>query len=157
MNRSTENPRASSTHPVVVAVAGLLSLLACATAGWALRSARQTPTNPGVNVPANVSVNETPAKVDPNGRGKLLFLVHCARCHGPTGHGDGPDASALRPPPRDLTTGPWRTPLTPAAVRRTIAEGVPGTVMAGMAAALSRASSKPSPTTSSASRPRRFL
>ena len=32
-----------------------------------------------------------------------VFVRHCSACHGPHGHGDGPAASALQPPPADLT------------------------------------------------------
>jgi mono/diheme cytochrome c family protein len=34
--------------------------------------------------------------------GATLYRAYCARCHGPRGHGDGPDAAALAHPPRDL-------------------------------------------------------
>jgi len=37
--------------------------------------------------------------------GALLYRAHCARCHGPEGHGDGPDAAALAHRPRDLRDG----------------------------------------------------
>jgi mono/diheme cytochrome c family protein len=43
----------------------------------------------------------TPASV---AAGKETFLRYCASCHGETGMGDGPTASALKPPPSDLTT-----------------------------------------------------
>lgn len=36
-------------------------------------------------------------------RGEALYLEHCARCHGPTGRGDGPEADSLRYRPTDLT------------------------------------------------------
>jgi mono/diheme cytochrome c family protein len=36
--------------------------------------------------------------------GKDLFLRRCASCHGESGKGDGPTASALKNPPADLTT-----------------------------------------------------
>ena len=35
--------------------------------------------------------------------GAALYPVHCAGCHGPIGHGDGPAASGLPVPPADLT------------------------------------------------------
>jgi len=35
--------------------------------------------------------------------GAALYLRHCASCHGASGHGDGPAAAALTPPPNDLT------------------------------------------------------
>jgi putative copper export protein len=36
-------------------------------------------------------------------RGAVLFQIHCATCHGPHGHGDGPAAAGLSPRPADLT------------------------------------------------------
>jgi mono/diheme cytochrome c family protein len=35
--------------------------------------------------------------------GEVLYLRHCASCHGERGFGDGPLAAALRRPPADLT------------------------------------------------------
>jgi mono/diheme cytochrome c family protein len=35
--------------------------------------------------------------------GELLYHRYCASCHGLTGHGDGPAAPSLAPPPTDLT------------------------------------------------------
>jgi putative copper export protein/mono/diheme cytochrome c family protein len=37
--------------------------------------------------------------------GEALFAQNCATCHGPDGHGDGPAAKDLQPPPPDLTAG----------------------------------------------------
>jgi len=35
-------------------------------------------------------------------RSQVLYERHCARCHGPTGKGDGPDAARLIVPPADF-------------------------------------------------------
>jgi mono/diheme cytochrome c family protein len=32
----------------------------------------------------------------------LLYKIYCARCHGSSGHGDGPDAGTLKTKPRDF-------------------------------------------------------
>ena len=61
-------------------------------------------------------------------RGKLLFAVHCATCHGPEGHGDGPAAAALKTPPADFAAG-WKHGASEEAMRRVIAKGIPGTAM----------------------------
>jgi mono/diheme cytochrome c family protein len=34
---------------------------------------------------------------------RSLYVRYCAECHGSGGHGDGPAASGLQPPPTDLT------------------------------------------------------
>ena len=36
--------------------------------------------------------------------GKETFVKYCASCHGTDGTGNGPAASALKPPPTDLTS-----------------------------------------------------
>ena len=36
-------------------------------------------------------------------RGRLLFRIHCASCHGVSAHGDGSVAEFLKVPPSDLT------------------------------------------------------
>ena len=45
----------------------------------------------------------TPNKRASAERGKELFSEYCASCHGVSGKGDGPAASALKIPPADLT------------------------------------------------------
>jgi len=42
-----------------------------------------------------------PAAADPGSHD--LYLRYCASCHGSEGRGDGPAASALQPPPANLT------------------------------------------------------
>jgi thiol-disulfide isomerase/thioredoxin len=60
-------------------------------------------------------------------RGELLYQVHCNRCHGPGGRGDGADAASLKTPPHDLatTTSNWSEDR----IRQTIVEGKKGTPM----------------------------
>lgn len=57
--------------------------------------------------------------------GHRVYSVHCARCHGEGGKGDGPDAALFKPPPADFTG------MRPsfAAATSAIAEGVPGSAM----------------------------
>lgn len=96
------------TALVVLAVTG--------TAGWMIGTWRNAP---GPTPP--------PATGD---RGAVVYQVYCASCHGPDGHGDGPSALALRPPPRDFAARPWRLEPTESAIRRVLTEGIPGTGMA---------------------------
>lgn len=46
-----------------------------------------------------VHAQEPPVNAE---RGKELFTLHCARCHGMQGHGDGPDAGTLIVPPTNF-------------------------------------------------------
>lgn len=63
-------------------------------------------------------------------KGKNLFAVNCASCHGPSGLGDGPAAAALNPKPRNFNEGYWRYGGGVARVVQTISVGSPGTAMA---------------------------
>ena len=63
-------------------------------------------------------------------KGKTLFDVNCASCHGSKGFGDGPAAAALNPKPRNFHEGYWKFGGGIARVVQTISVGSPGTAMA---------------------------
>ena len=72
--------------------------------------------------------------------GRTPYLRECSRCHGDRGDGNGPQATALDPRPRDFTTRLFKFRTTPAGqppttadVMRTIEQGVPGTAMLSFA------------------------
>ena len=102
--------------------------------GWAAGKLR--PSQPPV---ASTKQNHQPAPLPPSNRGEMLFGVYCASCHGPEGHGDGPSAVTLRPPPRDFAARPWRFAVTRESIRQVTLDGIPGTAMASMRAALTPA------------------
>jgi mono/diheme cytochrome c family protein len=54
-------------------------------------------------------VAATPATLT---KGRALFQMHCARCHGDKGRGDGPGAGALPAEPADLTDPVFQGLLT---------------------------------------------
>lgn len=72
-------------------------------------------------------------------RGRLVYLdksrANCAACHGETGLGDGPSATAFEDAwgypvqPRDLTTGVFRAGSAAADIYLSIATGINGTPM----------------------------
>lgn len=76
---------------------------------------------PGMGVPTN------PVKADDvsTGRGKELFQINCALCHGPQGQGNGLVASFLKNKPADLT-GDAVQSLGDGAIFMTITNGVTG-------------------------------
>jgi mono/diheme cytochrome c family protein len=70
--------------------------------------------------------------------GERVYARHCAVCHGPDGHGNGPAAPSLHPRPRDFSRGIFKVKSTPGAepptlddVRATIRHGQPGSSMPG--------------------------
>jgi putative copper export protein/mono/diheme cytochrome c family protein/peroxiredoxin len=65
-------------------------------------------------------------------RGASLYLRHCASCHGPLGHGDGPVSASLPVPPPDLTQ--HFAHHRPGDLLWWLKQGIPGTPMPGFGA-----------------------
>jgi copper transport protein len=61
--------------------------------------------------------------------GKVVYLKNCARCHGVSGKGDGPDGLPLNPRPADLTKHGVPGVHTDAQLFDWITNGLPGTRM----------------------------
>jgi high-affinity iron transporter len=78
---------------------------------------------------AAFGVVEAPKELPNPVRGKVLFEQHCAECHGPAGHGDGPKAKTLDPKPANYHAENMEGRLSPARVAATIRFGVSGTAM----------------------------
>jgi len=74
----------------------VLSLSACA-------GSSTTESTAGIaTVPAEYAGKTNPLGADAATAGADLFQTHCAACHGPQGHGDGPAGASLSPAPRNL-------------------------------------------------------
>jgi high-affinity iron transporter len=69
------------------------------------------------------------AYADDPDRGEAIYLANCLACHGAALDGRGPAASALKPPPPDLTRPEWWAGRDAAALKRAIKLGSPGTSM----------------------------
>lgn len=82
---------------------------------------------PGGAVNVEELLEPTPALI---AKGKTLFAVNCASCHGVDGYGNGPAAAALNPKPRNYHEGYWRYGGGVARIVQTISTGSPGTAMA---------------------------
>ena len=50
----------------------------------------------------SASGNPVPRTAESVAAGSAIFQQHCTVCHGTDGHGDGPEAALLNPPPADL-------------------------------------------------------
>ena len=54
-----------------------------------------------------------------------LYKNRCARCHGPTGRGDGPEAAGLTPKPRNFRSAAWQLAVSDKHLEQAIREGGP--------------------------------
>ena len=67
-------------------------------------------------------------------QGSEIYHVQCTSCHGVEGHGNGPAAAALNPPPRNFTqTQGWKNGRRSTMVFKTLKEGLPPSAMASYA------------------------
>ena len=70
-----------------------------------------------------------PAFAGDVGDGKAVYEIRCAPCHGSDGHGDGPAAAAIEPKPRNFRDPAFWRGRTRSALRLTVEQGRPGTMM----------------------------
>ena len=108
-------------------VATLAYLAGMRSAGKEGGGEATTASKPGAHVDLASLLKPTPELI---AKGKALFLVNCASCHGNQGLGDGPAAAALNPKPRNFHEGYWKYGGGIARVVQTISTGSPGTAMA---------------------------
>jgi mono/diheme cytochrome c family protein len=69
-----------------------------------------------------IVITESKGESNPT-KGKALYYEKCANCHGPTGHGDGPQADFLNPKPTNLSDAKYTSTLTDEHLFKTISEG----------------------------------
>jgi high-affinity iron transporter len=69
------------------------------------------------------------SSTEARGRGRALFLQHCAICHGERADGQGRRRN-LSPRAADFTDPAWRARMTPERAFYVIREGIRGTPMA---------------------------
>lgn len=78
-------------------------------------------------------VTLTPKQSPNMARAEQLYRQHCASCHGAGGHGDGPAAVGLEPPPTDFHDAERAGQRSLYGLYNTITLGVDGTAMASYA------------------------
>ena len=83
-------------------------------------------------------VDDRPAREPSLAAGARIYASRCAQCHGTAGHGDGPSAAGLTPPPADLGSRAAPAPVAPLDYFRRLTYGVPGTAMPAFGPVLSR-------------------
>jgi mono/diheme cytochrome c family protein len=69
------------------------------------------------------------ASPEARAQGRVLFLEHCALCHGERADGHGRRRKSLSGPPADFTDPSWLTRTTPHRTFEIIRDGVRGTSM----------------------------
>lgn len=119
--------------PIVVGLAVALMLAASIYAGRWLRTRSNASTAQNGAQGATASSTAT-ARV---GRGEMIFLQHCAKCHGADGHGDSDAIARQKPPPRDFAARPWRFEVNLDSIRKITSDGIPATSMPAHRSALS--------------------
>jgi mono/diheme cytochrome c family protein len=111
--------RSATTSGLVMAAGGVsvgAAVIFLGTLQWS---------GPGARASQHTPVPPTAASI---AAGQRLYAQRCVPCHGPAGHGDGPLAPGLRPPPADLVQ---HVPLhADADLFTTIHDGIAGTAMA---------------------------
>lgn len=83
----------------------------------------------GLSRRLGIALDEVPAEVPSLARGREVYQANCSSCHGATGRGDGPAASALTPRPSDLTNAAALAASSPLDFYRRITVGTAGTAM----------------------------
>jgi len=81
----------------VVFVLSALALTACGGSGGRTNEVVSAGT-----MPAELVGQTNPLGADAASAGAEVFKNNCAACHGEQGHGDGPAAASLVPPPKNL-------------------------------------------------------
>ncbi len=80
---------------------------------------------------ALTGITTTPRRAPSLSRGQQLFQTHCTSCHGVDGHGDGPLAASLTPPPIDFSDRSRQDKRSLYGLYNTISRGVADTGMRG--------------------------
>jgi mono/diheme cytochrome c family protein len=87
---------------------GLAAVVVALVAASALLPVRSYADNPPEEwkAPSRATRKKNPISSDEKSiaAGKAVYAAQCLACHGPAGHGDGPQAKDLNPKPRDLAT-----------------------------------------------------
>ncbi|HET9911702.1 MAG TPA: cytochrome c [Anaerolineales bacterium] len=118
---------------VFVLLAGIVILTACSGGDKSSSSANENATL--APVPVDYAGLANPLGADAAADGAEIFGTHCATCHGPQGHGDGPAGQALDPKPRNLAK--LQTMAGDDFLFWRISDGKPGTSMIAFKGVLS--------------------
>ena len=90
-----------------------------------------TPHKEGTHTHAAAAKVTNPVKAEEASiaAGQKLYATHCAACHGPTGAGDGVQASKFTPRPSNLIDAEWKHGPSDGEIFTVIKNGIPKTAM----------------------------
>ncbi len=83
----------------------------------------------GARLLVNYSIGAAPMSPPDVAGAAALYAQQCAACHGASGHGDGPGAASLVPPPIAFTDANRAAQRSPFALYEVISQGLQGTAM----------------------------
>ncbi len=63
--------------------------------------------------------------------GRKVYSANCASCHGDKGDGNGVVGASLNPKPRNFISGKFKNGSDLDSIKKTIKNGMPGTLMSG--------------------------
>jgi mono/diheme cytochrome c family protein len=129
--------RTSLFFYVPVAIAGMLLVF------WVFSSNYKKGEQAGLTAPpppegsqaAAPQINERALAKDSGlaAKGKTLFQINCASCHGSDGHGNGDRAASLNPKPRNFHEEKFKFGNDIVSIHATLLKGSPGTSMPSFA------------------------
>jgi mono/diheme cytochrome c family protein len=108
----TISPALTTRVILVAGIAAMTSSLACRP------SASERPATAVAKAPAAAAA--APVSLE---RGRDLYKVNCAPCHGEKGHGDGPAAAGFNPKPRNHADAAYMSKLTDEDIAKVIQFG----------------------------------
>lgn len=78
---------------------------------------------------AKLNVEIAPLKYPSISKGKIVYVSHCAKCHGDKGYGDGQEGKSLDPAPRNFHDTKRMATLSAFNIYNTVKYGIEGTGM----------------------------
>jgi cytochrome c oxidase cbb3-type subunit 3 len=118
-------PRSASNLPVALAATAAGAVLLGFLVFWSGRSSGDAREWSPADHDQPTTAQQQPGQARPQDKGEnlveLAWSRQCAACHGPGGHGDGPQGPMVQAP--DLTRADWQGRVTDDDIAQTIRKG----------------------------------
>jgi mono/diheme cytochrome c family protein len=130
---SQEKPRSNLFSYSIIVIIAVLAIAFAFFRGYKMGDVagrNAPPPAEGTRTTAAVADEQALAKdMSLAAKGKTLFAINCASCHGPDGHGNGDRAASINPKPRNFHTEQFKFGNDIVSLHNTILKGSPGTSM----------------------------